>query len=59
MDNNKNIEYSLIDIEETISDFVQSIDIDHKNEVISYISEIYNVRPDSEVTPTTTIYVGL
>ena len=42
VENSKNIEYSLIDIEETISDFVQSIDIDHKNEVISYISEIYN-----------------
>lgn len=42
VENSKNVEYSLIDIEETIEDFVNSIDIEHKNEVISYISEIYN-----------------
>ena len=35
------------------------IHIENNTTEVIYISEIYNVKPDSEVNPTTTIYVGL
>ena len=41
VENSKDSEYTMIDMEETIEDYVNSIDIEHKKEVINYLLETY------------------
>jgi hypothetical protein len=38
---------------------VYQIHVENTTTEVIYISEIYNAKPDSEINPTTTIYVGL
>jgi DNA repair exonuclease SbcCD nuclease subunit len=41
LDNLDNKDYNSIDIENNIQDFVESIDIEHKDEVVNYLKSIY------------------
>jgi flagellar motor switch protein FliG len=41
VDNNSNADYNVVDVEKNIEDFVNSMDIDHKEDVINYLNTIY------------------
>ena len=41
IDNSSKSDYNLIDIEQNIEDFVNSTDVQHKSDVIEYLTTIY------------------
>ena len=41
IENSSTIDYNLIDIEKNIEDFVNSIDVQHKEDVIKYLTTTY------------------
>ena len=41
VDNSANVDYNVVDVEKNIEDFVNSMDIDHKEEVIKYLNATY------------------
>ena len=41
VDNLSNADYNVVDVEKNIEDFVNSMDIDHKEDVINYLNSIY------------------
>jgi len=45
LNNSGNIDYNVVDIEKNIEDFVNTMDIDHKEEVINYLNSIYKELP--------------
>jgi DNA repair exonuclease SbcCD nuclease subunit len=41
VDNSTNVDYNIVDVEKNIEDFVNSMDIDHKEDVINYLNSTY------------------
>jgi DNA repair exonuclease SbcCD nuclease subunit len=41
IDNSANADYNIVDVEKNIEDFVNSMDVDHKEDVINYLNSIY------------------
>ena len=41
LENSSTVDYNMIDIEKNIEDFVNSLDVQHKEDVISYLTEKY------------------